>query len=804
MAKMYPDFGPKSNDSPVAEPALYRLLREGLSDEYSVIHSIPWLSSALVEIYNDPSGVGEVDFLVIHPTHGVLAIEVKGGNFCRNHNGFYYSKGESKSHFDPYNQLNRGVFAIQKALIESNLHTRFGKAYYFPKENLGFNLPLEYLGQHEGKRVRFVIDKADVGNEISRVVHIMEFYKYLLDIKPIGLNGVEKIIQCLLPQGHGKACWIARIKDDNRTWLKLTSEQEYYANQAVANNRTLVTGWPGSGKTIVLIHACRQIVSSGKRALVVTFNRLLSEKIARELDGERNCKVISFYKLCGAYNSDAESVFHDESTLQKIVLENKLSEFDVLLVDEGQAISEEAWKLFADSFKDKQIVVMCDDAQVFCYEHSVSETFLSELLGVRPYLLTESLRMPKAVCEELKLFSQPYYSVINKRNPEKDTLHRIVTHDQSEKLRLSVARLLSDGIAKEDICVLKPGYLTVPAELVPSGVDVESIGRFRGMEKPIVIIYSSERITSSEFFCAYSRATSRCIVILDANNIKKKRYGELGKLLYASNPSKIDEIAEKGLMKNKIKSFCSGRQSVIDDFIKLEWYQDWQGFLFYCDADPLIQELLMSHLELKCETGIVGWSNKSVEYLRLTGNPRVDLGNQIGNGAILSFCSDCGMLSPKYHICFSCRPKKLNQDDKSRLVSRISELNELLQKRKSLTDSERENICPFLSAALLVMNNPDDFKNPLVVNAIESANSFICQAVIVHVMYLIFNNKGNARLQITNKKVIAFMVKCIPSIYQTMSVSSFAGHVADGMSKLVELEVLERVGKGVCEVNAVM
>ncbi|HDL7797394.1 TPA: hypothetical protein PXP53_000311 [Yersinia enterocolitica] len=45
MAKMIPAFGPIDNDS-YGEKTVYALLKEGLSDDFTVIHSLPWLSSA--------------------------------------------------------------------------------------------------------------------------------------------------------------------------------------------------------------------------------------------------------------------------------------------------------------------------------------------------------------------------------------------------------------------------------------------------------------------------------------------------------------------------------------------------------------------------------------------------------------------------------------------------------------------------------------------------------------------------------------------------------------------------------------
>ena len=53
MAIMHPPHEPKYNDSHVAEPIVYRLLKEQLDDNFQIIHSIPWLSSFIHELHNN-------------------------------------------------------------------------------------------------------------------------------------------------------------------------------------------------------------------------------------------------------------------------------------------------------------------------------------------------------------------------------------------------------------------------------------------------------------------------------------------------------------------------------------------------------------------------------------------------------------------------------------------------------------------------------------------------------------------------------------------------------------------------------
>ncbi|ODA35359.1 AAA family ATPase [Veronia pacifica] len=639
-----------------------------------------------------------------------------------------------------------------------------------------------------------------MGREAIRIVEIMDYYKDLLAIKPLTQYGVKKIVDCLIPQVYNKACWISRIKDDNRTWLKLTDDQIYISKKAMDKQRTIITGWPGSGKTIVLIHVCRQLAVQGKKTLVVTFNRLLSNKISDELKGTSDCKVFSFNKLCTEYSEEGVFTFCIEESLRNIVKQNKLSEFDVLLVDEGQAISEESWRLFEECFRDKKIVVMCDDAQAFGYENSVNLAFLESLMNVKAFLLTESMRMPKAVCEELKLFSTPDYSVINRREFEKDTLNRVVTFDQSEKLKKAIARLLSDGIAKSDICILKPAKVTVPIDLVPVGIELENIGKYRGLEKPIVIIYAPSDMSQTDFFCAYSRATSRCIVILSANHIQYGDYGELGRLIYKKDPERVKSLAEKGLLKNKIFSKHSGLKFNLEirDILNLYWCEKWNSYFFYSEKYPLLQELILCHLEVTHIDGIISWTDRSLNHFRVSGNKNITLRSRVSDYE-LNNCSKCGCEVISDFGCGNCDDNFSFYDmicSKNEIKNRFSKIINIIKGEETLSKESKNNISPFLSASLLVMNKLDDFIKYEILSIINKADNYITKTIIIHIFYLIFNNKHNKDILIINKSVIDFVKRCSPSIRNELSDASIAAFVSNSIVFLESSNILKKIGKG--------
>src|SRR5258708_39913441 len=82
MAKMRPELKDADLDrlSSQAEAKVYRALRDELSDDVLVIHSLAWTYKTrrgqLVE--------GEADFTLFFKTAGFLTIEVKGGGVAYN------------------------------------------------------------------------------------------------------------------------------------------------------------------------------------------------------------------------------------------------------------------------------------------------------------------------------------------------------------------------------------------------------------------------------------------------------------------------------------------------------------------------------------------------------------------------------------------------------------------------------------------------------------------------------------------------------------------------------------------------
>jgi hypothetical protein len=74
VARMIPSALPASVES-AAERLLFDQFARQLPDAFVVIHGVRWLMRDRRRFDRD----GEIDFLIVHPDHGLLILEVKGG-----------------------------------------------------------------------------------------------------------------------------------------------------------------------------------------------------------------------------------------------------------------------------------------------------------------------------------------------------------------------------------------------------------------------------------------------------------------------------------------------------------------------------------------------------------------------------------------------------------------------------------------------------------------------------------------------------------------------------------------------------
>lgn len=529
LARMIPNSGPSPTQSK-GETLLYHLLREQLGEEFTVIHSLPWLCAAARKIAGTKAITGEIDFLVLHPELGVLALEVKGG--AHKVQGLAFVHVQSGNTTRAIEQLRSNTHGLTRWLgTDPNLRVKFGYGLVFPHSDFrGQSLGPALSDPSANPPGSIVIDQPDLVSLAQRITTVMLYWKSALGNPSLGAHRLNAIVDAICPAFDGTPSWASRVLWDEQLWLRLTPEQSEVVDDAIGGKRLVITGWPGTGKTLVLIESARRLLHAGKSVLVLTFNALIADYIAKQLPSNGRLRVCTWHAFCGsAWRSRQGEI--DRQWLESGCLEDvgraadrgSLRQFDAILLDEAQTFRTEWVEWLCRWQGERQLLAFCDETQVFAFEGGrVSLSMLCALTGVvRPFALTTAIRSPNAVYQRLKRVRRPEYQLHIPRELQSDELQETLVAGARDYLDITISRLLASGVVPSDIVVLsKFGWLGTPAdEHVDSGgqtVQFETLSRYRGMEAPIVIVYRAEDMDDAELFCAYSRATTLCIPIYDA------------------------------------------------------------------------------------------------------------------------------------------------------------------------------------------------------------------------------------------------------------------------------------------------
>lgn len=185
-------------------------------------------------------------------------------------------------------------------------------------------------------------------------------------------------------------------------WLahksELTNEQVSAIKQSTDRNR-IITGAPGSGKTLVLVYRLKyfledlKIPASKVRLFVYTTSlREYIKSSIKLLNIPDEC-VINFDKWCFKYysinisrNYPRKEKAPDYEEIRKQILKklqkNNNRFYDFVLVDEGQDLDETTYEIL--KIISGHITVCLDDKQQI-YETKIDRTKVEKLLGIKSY-----------------------------------------------------------------------------------------------------------------------------------------------------------------------------------------------------------------------------------------------------------------------------------------------------------------------------------------------------------------------------------------------------------------------------------
>lgn len=559
MTTMIPDLSEAQlNDLPSqAEAKVYRALRDKLPQDYVVFFQVGWILRREEEQAKD----GETDFLVCHPDHGYLCIEVKGGGVsfdAASGEWFSVDRHQQKHPINnPIGQALRAKYSIRSKLNE---HPRWhdlslgnvlrGHAVFFP--DLGDtnvlsrpDMPAVLIGSAKTLlEPKAWIDSAFAywGNDAG-------------SFAPIGRRGIDVVREVFARSFVVAPLVASRLAEQEARRLVLTKDQMRVLDFLRSHRRVAVSGGAGTGKTVLALEKARRLASEGFKTLLTCYNRQLADHLSSTCAGTSNLNVMSFHQLCYRQVEKANhvsgrdlvaeaKVTYPGKDLYDVQLPNAFAyslevlpdRYDAIVCDEGQDFREEFWvplELLLSDYESAPLYVFYDDNQNI---YARAGTFP---IREEPFTLTNNCRNTAPI----HVAAYKHYKGVPVSPPdiEGDEVQFEASPGrdaQASKINARIVDIVArQGVSAGDITVLiadalrKADYyaalrrlpLPKPATWLEEGIRanntvlIDTIQRFKGLESPIVILWGLDTIdlTRSEelLYVGMSRAKSLLIVV---------------------------------------------------------------------------------------------------------------------------------------------------------------------------------------------------------------------------------------------------------------------------------------------------
>jgi hypothetical protein len=490
---LHPDESPRPASSH-AEKAIWSALKAGLPPEWSAWHSL--------RIRDGKNYLGEGDFILAHPQRGLLVLEVKGGQI-EQRDGRWFSNGAAFEKA-PLDQALGFLKKLVRRLEDWNCAApAYGAALAFPDT--------DFDAQPQEDALRGVV----IGRSHLR---------WLAEALP-------KVVERALPPPQtARGSWMERLHQMwGETWvpaLSLGTRVRALGDRRCAldegqlgtleglleNDRVLVQGGAGSGKTLLAAEAARRHAQEGRRVLFLCFTQPLREWLKARLASD----AIEVHTVSGFAKSMVDGADGAWLTMDitgneywRMVYERAVDlaepRWDAVVIDEGQDFTFEAWCLVDALAHGKRLWAFHDPEQGFWRERTPPV----DLFKTR-YRLRRGQRCPPGI----EALASRYAGVAGDDaailTAQRDgTLSVVECGDPAkvaERVGEEVDRLLSQGLSPGDIGIVslrgqtadeavhrrerigRHAFVLADDPAMEVNLVADTFLRWKGLERPAIIV----------------------------------------------------------------------------------------------------------------------------------------------------------------------------------------------------------------------------------------------------------------------------------------------------------------------------
>lgn len=335
MAIMIPPM-PFDFHGSYGEKEVFEALSTLSTDSY-VFHSLRWVGRTP----RSPSQ-GEADFVIFDPKRGILILEVKSG-IITYHDRMWHqmnmATGVTKIMQDPEEQASRSKFVLLEALHGKVPHKEcclVCHAVWFPsapvdKSKLPLNLsPL------------IAFDADDLQRPIQAIEGAFDYWQKIIRSHSITSGTAKKIFDVLAPTLSIVPSPRFMFETRERQFLRLTNEQARVLDFLEEQEKAVISGTAGTGKTLIALEKARRLSSSGRRVLLLCYNAALKNHL-RKVNKSGGISIESFDSLASRYIMLQNNNYDQLKTdfIELISGDSFIWEYTDVIIDEGQDFQDD-------------------------------------------------------------------------------------------------------------------------------------------------------------------------------------------------------------------------------------------------------------------------------------------------------------------------------------------------------------------------------------------------------------------------------------------------------------------------------
>jgi nuclease-like protein/UvrD-like helicase family protein/schlafen family protein len=564
MARLIPSF--MDDRTPPGERDVFNMLAAG-PDDWVALHSLelaPWNSGLRTEI----------DFVVIVPDTGLLCVEVKSHEMISFENDRWNPPEIKRS---PFKQAADGRYTFYRRLRELAPQFRNLPVVHcciFPKARFDLppNLSVQPWELVDGRAFRGFARGDDFCADLrARMRSAIQADDNLQPLaRRLSLSQIDCIVSCCLPVQKHQPGAREQIRQRELEMERVLCDQQKPVLQLVAlNDRLIVGGGAGTGKTLIAMEVARRIAEQGRRVALLCFNQLIGDWMRRQI-GKNNpllpnlivgraIRIMAEMTGVRIPEDPASEYWENELPDQ---LEERLTDpdfkaaaaFDYLVIDEAQDLlaRPRLWECVT-RFLERGIgggsfCLFGDfDNQVLGERRAMDESLaiIKTTARVAAYRLSENCRNYRIIGDSavrLSGFEKPVYSGYMRRGggtQNYDIFFYGREREQWDKLAQWLGEFRAQGYRPSEITILSfrtsdecaatqlvmEGFKLRPAWQQPSkSTGYTSVQAFKGLENKVIIltdvVLGEPAFHRHLFYTGMTRASESVRILCDRNSQK--------------------------------------------------------------------------------------------------------------------------------------------------------------------------------------------------------------------------------------------------------------------------------------------